>query len=186
MDSLSKILEFTRMRFLHFAPEHFFVSHFRNWFAQYDTADYEDPNVDYKVDLRNLPFGDKTYDFVFASHVLEHIKEDRTALAEIRRILRPGGVAILPLPFVCNETVEYPEPNAHDNGHVRAVGWDYLDRYNEFFDRVECYETADFSERYQLYVYEDRSQWPNDQLPLRPPMFGDKHKDIVPICYVES
>ena len=70
-------------------------------------------NVDFKVDLTDLPFSDSSYDFVFASHVLEHIQNDHDALAEIKRVLRPGGIAVLPVPIIGAPTVEYPEPNPH-------------------------------------------------------------------------
>ena len=41
---------------------------------------------------------DASWDVVVANHVLEHV-DDRKALPEIRRILVPGGLAILPLPL---------------------------------------------------------------------------------------
>jgi hypothetical protein len=48
---------------------------------------------------------------VFASHVLEHIPDDGLAIREIRRILVPDGIAILPVPLVSLKTIEYAEPN---------------------------------------------------------------------------
>jgi len=41
--------------------------------------------------------------------VLEHIKEDNNAIMEIRRILKPNGFAILPVPIITDYTVEYPD-----------------------------------------------------------------------------
>jgi hypothetical protein len=67
--------------------------------------------------------------------------------------------------------------------HVRAPGPDYFDRYAAHFARVERHGSDDFPERYQLYTYEDRSRLPNEQLPLRLPMSGVRHADIVPVCY---
>lgn len=89
--------------------------------------------VDHNVDLQELPFEDQTYDFVFASHVLEHIPNDEKAISEIRRILKPNGIAILPVPLVAEKTIEYSEPNPNETYHVRAPGFDYFDRYDRYF-----------------------------------------------------
>lgn len=134
--------------------------------------------------MKNLPFSDSTYDLVFASHVLEHIPNDKKAIQEIRRILKPDGIAILPVPLVAESTIEYPEPNPHETYHVRAPGVDYFDRYTLYFSRIEKYTSDSLPEKYQLFIYEDRSRWPTVQCPLRPAMEGDRHIDIVPVCYV--
>lgn len=46
-----------------------------------------------------LPFADETFDTVILSDVLEHLAAPHLALAEIARILRPGGVVFLNTPF---------------------------------------------------------------------------------------
>jgi SAM-dependent methyltransferase len=51
--------------------------------------------ADYAVaDARSLPFGDESFDAVIANHVLFHLPERERALAEIRRVLRPGGTLV--------------------------------------------------------------------------------------------
>src|SRR3954454_19672450 len=45
-----------------------------------------------------LPFSDASFDLVTALDVLEHIADDRAALAEMRRVLRPGGTLLLTVP----------------------------------------------------------------------------------------
>jgi SAM-dependent methyltransferase len=176
--------ELQSMKAMHFAPEIMLERHFRNVFRDYDTADLLNPAVDYQADLLELPFGDRSYDFVFASHVLEHIGDDRRAISEIRRILRPGGIALLPVPIVAARTIEYGKPNPSECGHVRAPGPDYFERYANCFSRVEVLTSDDFDEVYQLYNYEDRSVWPTKEMPLRQPMQGDRHLDYVPVCFV--
>jgi predicted SAM-dependent methyltransferase len=114
-------------------------------------------NVDYKIDLRNIPFENHSYGFVFTSHVLEHIKEDTLAVFEINRILKLGGIAIIPVPVVAYETIEYPSPNPHDSEHVRVRGFDYYDRFSSFFEKIEKYDSKSFPEEFQLFVYEDRT-----------------------------
>jgi len=183
---LSEKHDLSSLSLLHFAPEAFFQKFFKDWFGEYATADLDAPDVDFNVDLTGLPFADSSYDCVIASHVLEHIKDDRKALSEIRRVLRPGGFAILPVPLVAMTTVEYPEPNPHEEYHVRAPGYDYYDRYRDYFDLVDEYRSSDLPEMYQLYSYEDRSRWPTPTMPLRPPSPGEKHAHIIPVCYLNN
>jgi SAM-dependent methyltransferase len=140
--------------------------------------------VDYNVDLRQLPFPDAEYDFVFASHVLEHIRDDEKAIAEIRRILRPGGIAILPVPVVADKTTEYPEPSPLEGYHVRAPGFDYFDRYERYFSKVDRIASDALPSRFQPFIYENRTVYPTRACPWRPPMAGEKHQDVVPVCYV--
>lgn len=172
------------MKMLHFAPEPFFSKYFREHFGIYETADLYMAGVDHKVDLTSLPLASQSVDFVFASHVLEHIRDDRLALAEISRILKPGGIAILPVPLVAVRTVEYPKPNPAEANHVRAPGYeDYFSRYRPFFARIDTFSSDSFPERHQLHIYEDRSQFPSAECPWRPPMLGERHHDVVPVCY---
>jgi len=58
-----------------------------------------------------IPFDADAFDVVVCSHVLEHVPDDRFLLAEIRRLLRPGGRALLNVPL--NEG-RYADPH-----HVR-------------------------------------------------------------------
>jgi len=173
----------SQMAMLHFAPEDFLRDFFLKLFGSYETADLHMSHVDHKVDIQSLPFADSTYDFIFASHVLEHVANDQNAIREIRRILKPNGIAVLPVPLVSDRTIEYPEPNPCESFHVRAPGPDYFDRYTGYFSKVERYSSDSLPEKYQLFVYEDRTGWPTTECPLRPPMSGERHIDIVPVCY---
>lgn len=46
-----------------------------------------------------MPFADGSFDVVLANHVLEHVDDDRQAVAEIHRVLARGGRAILQTPY---------------------------------------------------------------------------------------
>lgn len=50
------------------------------------------------ADAMNLPFEDGMFSHVIASEVLEHLEDDRRALAEIARVTRPGGVLVVTFP----------------------------------------------------------------------------------------
>ncbi len=170
------------MRVLHFAPERFFRDHFESLFATYTTVDLEREGVDLFCDILALPFADASFDLVYASHVLEHVPDDQSAIAEIHRVLAPGGLAVLPVPFYgTDETVEYGD--IYEYGHVRAPGRDYYHRYERAFSRVELHTSDDYPVDHQVYVYEDLSFYPNEESPKRPGVEGERHLDIVPICY---
>jgi len=173
-----------RLTALHFAPEPCFSDLFSKRFGKYESADLVMKGVTHHVDLLNLPFADGSYDFVFASHVLEHIREDERAISELRRILRPNGIAILPVPIVAHATIEYPRPSPSEGDHVRAPGFDYFKRYERYFSRVDPISSDAVPNRYQPFVYEDRSVYPTPECPWRTSMPGGKHVDVVPVCYV--
>jgi SAM-dependent methyltransferase len=75
-------------------------------------------------DATALPFADASFDRVITSEVLEHIQDDVAALAELVRVLRPGGTLSVTVPTWWPEKVnwmlssEYHAPAA-PGGHVR-------------------------------------------------------------------
>jgi len=50
------------------------------------------------ADVRELPFGDASFDAVYSMGTIEHFKDSERALAEMVRVLRPGGCAIVGVP----------------------------------------------------------------------------------------
>jgi len=73
-------------------------------------------------DALAMPFPDGTFDRVIAAEVLEHIPDDVTAIAEIARVLRPGGVAAITVPRWGPERVCWllsDAYHANEGGHVR-------------------------------------------------------------------
>ena len=168
---------------LHFAPEKSIGSFLNKICCEYKTADLFQQGVDLKLNLERIELEDESYDLIYASHVLEHVQHDTQALKEIRRVLTKNGIAILPVPIVCEETIEYPKPNPAEHLHWRAPGIDYFDKYKSVFSKVKIYDSEDFDDCHQTYVCEDRSIWPNEVSQYRMPMKGNRHKDYVPICY---
>ena len=48
-----------------------------------------------RADLEHLPYGPSSFDVVFLNEVLEHVPDERRALREVWRVLRPGGTVII-------------------------------------------------------------------------------------------
>lgn len=130
------------LRVLHVAPEPNIA---RVLSAQpnlrYVTADLFEPHVMTRFDVMNLPFAGSTFDAVICNHVLEHVSNDRVAMAEIYRVLRPEGWALLqvPIALALDRTIEDPTATTE------------ADRINLFgqSDHVRLYNAADYAERLQ-------------------------------------
>ena len=85
-------------------------------------------------DALRLPFGDGSFDRVIASEVLEHIPDDRTAMSELARVLRPGGTMAVTVPRCGPEFVNWALSDEYHNvpgGHVRIY------RHKELVARLE-------------------------------------------------
>jgi SAM-dependent methyltransferase len=82
-----------------------------------------------RADLLALPFPDASFDVVMASEVLEHIPADEMAMAEIARVVRPGGRVAVTVPRYWPERVCWAlSKEYHDvaGGHVRIYRGDVL------------------------------------------------------------
>lgn len=89
-----------RLRVLHVAPEPCLEWRLRALPQfRYLTVDQFNPSADRQADLTRLPFAAERFDLILCSHVLEHIPEDGSAMAELARVLRPGGTAIILVPY---------------------------------------------------------------------------------------
>jgi SAM-dependent methyltransferase len=67
--------------------------------AGYRSGDLGMPGVDDRVDICAMDYADASFDWLLCSHVLEHVTDDVRAMREIRRVLRPGGRAVLLVPI---------------------------------------------------------------------------------------
>jgi SAM-dependent methyltransferase len=131
-----RVLGSEGLRVLHVAPEECLAHILQRLPAvDYVSGDLDDPRAMVKLDVTALPFRDESIDVVFCNHVLEHVADERRALAEIYRVLRPGGWALLqsaldPCLEATREDPEVVGPRERERlfgqrDHVRLYGRDY-------------------------------------------------------------
>ncbi len=93
--------------------------------------------VDVLGSLTETPLRDGSVDLMVCYHVLEHIPDDRAAMRQLFRVLRPGGIALLQVPpSDLDETLEDPDVTDPDErerrfgqfDHVRLCGRDYREQ----------------------------------------------------------
>jgi ubiquinone/menaquinone biosynthesis C-methylase UbiE len=104
------------------------------------------------MDVTDIQSPDDSFDIVYCSHVLEHVDDDRRAMRELCRVLRPDGWAILMVPITTDRTVEDPsisDPQERlrlfgQKDHVRRYGPDFVDRLREAGFAVETIRPDDF------------------------------------------
>ena len=111
-------------------------------------ADLMRGNMSVIFDLQRMPLPDQSIDMVICNHVLEHVEDDRIAMAEILRVLKPGAAALLQAPIAAHEAETIEDPSVSDpaereqrfgqDDHVRLYGQDYASRIrNAGFD-LDC------------------------------------------------
>jgi len=70
-------------------------------FIKYRSMDLYMEDVDDKMDITNMDlYESNMFDIILCSHVLEHIQEDKKAISEIYRVLKPNGFAIIMVPII--------------------------------------------------------------------------------------
>ncbi|MEP2774230.1 MAG: methyltransferase domain-containing protein [Fulvivirga sp.] len=156
-----------KLHFLHVAPEQCFMKPFEKQHKDgYITGDIESPLAKVKMDIHQIPFDNDTFDVAMCNHVMEHVDNDIIAMKELYRVLKPGGWAIMQVPFFSpvpdttfeDASIKSPEAREQAYGqddHVRLYGKDYPDRIRSAgFEVVEddFVHTipADLVERYAL------------------------------------
>lgn len=126
-----------RKKLLHISPEHVIGSRLRDHRSiDYLSSDLESKQAMVQMDITAIELSDDTFDVIICNHVMEHIPDDRRAMAELFRVIQPGGWAILQTPVKGDTTYEdaafqTPEERLRHFGqrdHVRMYGRDYRDR----------------------------------------------------------
>lgn len=135
----------TCWRVLHVAPE---LALYRYVFSRLD-VDYHPvdfspekyPEIDgvRQVDITSIPYPNGFFDLILCNHVLEHVPDDRKAMQELHRILKPTGTALLQVPLGTRLTKTIEDPSETDpKKRERRFGQ---------FDHVRIYSEGDYANR---------------------------------------
>jgi SAM-dependent methyltransferase len=141
-----------RKTMLHFAPEPTLVRRLSDVAnLLYVTADLLAASAMVKVDITEMPFAKETFDVLCCSHVLEHVPDDRKAMRECLRVLKPDGWAVFLVPVTVQVTFEDPtisDPAERERlfgqrDHVRRYGLDVITRLEQAGFEVATYYPHD-------------------------------------------
>lgn len=136
LNEILAIDDFLKGKVLHFSPSRSLYRQLKtNKSIAYFSTDFEDEFLaDYKYDITDIPKDNEFFDTVICYHILEHIPEDKKAMAELYRVLKPNGTCLIQTPFkegeiYENPTVTSPEERLKHFGqqdHVRIYSVDGL------------------------------------------------------------
>lgn len=136
----TNLFDGTPKRMLHIAPEPSLERRFREIPGiDYLSGDLDSDAAMVQMDITDIRYPDSSFDVIYCSHVLEHVPDDRRAMRELARVLKPGGWAVIAVPIIRDRTLEDPaitSPEARTKAygqwdHVRAYGPDFADRLRE-------------------------------------------------------
>jgi len=130
-----------RGRLLYFAPEKSILPHLSKASGLViETNDYgKNRDCNHSYDIMNIDAADGTFDYIICHRVIEHIVDDRKAMRELYRILKPGGIAVISVPIVRSrrKTLEYGSPNPLCDLHYYEYGLDFKARIPDGFECTE-------------------------------------------------
>ena len=162
LDRVGGFFDGAPKKLLHIAPEPVLEPKFRSTpGVDYLSGDLMRPNVMAKVDICNMTFEDDSFDVAFCSHVLEHVPDDRAAMAEFARVLRPTGFALFAFPMAKGPTTE--DPTLTDRkarirrfgqiDHLRMYGPDVVGRFVEAGFDVTTVRPSDICTPAERHTY---------------------------------
>jgi ubiquinone/menaquinone biosynthesis C-methylase UbiE len=150
----TNLLKSHRIKLFHPAPELCFYEKF----IRIKNIDYYPSDISEKgllnIDLTDIKYQDNSFDYIICNHILEHIPDDKKAINELYRVLKPTGMAIIMVPI--NEKFEktYEDPSIttpHERerhfgqwDHVRWYGMDIKERFLSAGFAVEMIRYSDF------------------------------------------
>ena len=149
------------LKLLHVAPETVFFKYFKKQknidYHPVDIYPHLYPKGTVYFDLLNPDLPDNSFDVIICNHVFQYIEDDKTAIKNIYKLMKPGGWAILQVPIDTTKKVTYEDSSITDplerekafglKEHVRYYSYDYADKLRDagFIVKVDDY-TAEFTD----------------------------------------
>lgn len=127
------------LKMLHIAPEYCFFKRFKKMEnLDYTSADLISPWADVKMDIQDIPFDENTFDVIMCNHVLEHVDDDRKAMDEFYRVMKPGGWGIFQVPVDYTREDTYEDASITDPREREKHYWqsDHLRLYGKNYGEV--------------------------------------------------
>lgn len=94
---------------LHFSPPKILYKQFKQLKMNYYSSDFENEfTADYNYNITSIPTKENFFNTIICYHILEHIENDKKAMSELYRVLKPGGICFIQTPFIDGETKEDP------------------------------------------------------------------------------
>ncbi len=151
------------LKVLHLAPE-WSLSRVLKGLSNLDyvSADIAKPFAMEKIDIAHIPHSDCSFHVIICCHVLEHIPDDRKAMSEMYRVLRPGGWALTTVPIRDDDTT-YEDPaiaSREDRlkafgeaSHVRWYGRDFKDRLEHVGFFVDLFQFGEVFSDHEARIH---------------------------------
>jgi SAM-dependent methyltransferase len=146
------------IRLLHFAPEEGLARKI----ASLPGVDYVSADMDPQssaqltFDMTDIPMPDASFDVILCSHVLEHVPDDRKAMRELRRVLKPDGVLYSMHPVEADRAETFEDLSITDPAERQRLFGQW--------DHVRVYALEDFMERLRDAGFEVETETTDEQL----------------------
>ena len=167
-----------RSNVLHFAPEAGVKNAISlNPNCWYMTGDLLKENGDIVMDITDIPFKDNLFDYIIVNHVMSYVKNEKKAMDELKRCLKPSGTLIMSFPICTDrDTYENLDIRAQEEsmklfgvtGNCRMYGKDYRERIEGYGFTVEIYSPQD------ILKDDDLRRW------------GLMRDDILMLCRIQN
>lgn len=154
------------LKIIHFAPEKSLERRLKKFDElEYYTSEYEiNQKSDYHFNIEAIDLPNDFCDLIICSHVLEHITDDKKAIKELFRILKPGGSALIQVPIWPSEQhPTYENPLVTDPrdriihfgqyDHLRIYGLDIISRLSEAGFSVEMIDIEQWFSQSEIKYY---------------------------------
>lgn len=120
-------------------------------------------NTTIGANIIDLPFKNNTFDIIIINHVLEHIRDEKLVLLELKRVLKTNGQILLSVPITEDTATIDEEKYRKDiesrrkyygqDDHMRLYGNDVKERFEKVGFNVKIYTPADFLDKKDIKKY---------------------------------